>query len=368
MEMPVQKWIRAKLRRLMSIVMVLGLLTGGVVATQVTVSAPAHADVGAPPWWSGTCDSNNNPGSYELGTTSNGVFTPAEYNGVYACGPGSYSGTFKPPGTDLMVDFFKYAWGENEWECLELVMRYMYLVYGIAPYNAEGATVVKNYKGSVLTPLNNDGTSLPSPGDIISFAGTTDNPNGHTAVVTAVSVTNGSGTVTILQQNATLNGWGTLTVSGNVITTKVLGGSASGWLHNPNAASSSPPPPPPDTDGDGIPDSTDVCPTIPGPVNNRGCPNFESKVTGDFNGDGKQDIAAFYSFGGCNTSLFIFYGNGNGTLPPLLVQPGMVTSAWPALNPWSATSTVTASPTSLHSTTSATATPNCSCSTERRKE
>ena len=32
------------------------------------------------------------------------------------------------------------------------------------------------------------------------------------------------------------------------------------------------PPPPLDTDGDGVPDSTDGCPTIAGPVSNNGCP------------------------------------------------------------------------------------------------
>jgi serralysin len=56
------------------------------------------------------------------------------------------------------------------------------------------------------------------------------------------------------------------------------------------------------------------------------------QVTGDFNGDGKQDIAAFYDFGGCNTSLFIFYGNGNGTFSaPVTAWHG--SWCWPSTKP-----------------------------------
>lgn len=202
------------------------LLVSGVLSVAGPLKV-ASADVGAPSWWNGkTCDTNNYPGSYALG---------ASYNGVQACGPGTYN----QGGTDTLVHFYSGAWGEYEWECVELVMRYMYLVYGIAPYGASGSTVVSNYSGNALTQVPNDGKNLPSPGDIISFAGVNANPNGHTAVITAVNVTNGSGTVTIMEQNATSDGWGKLTVSGNKITTTVLGGGVTGWLHNPNAGSGS---------------------------------------------------------------------------------------------------------------------------------
>jgi hypothetical protein len=154
---------------------------------------------------------NNHAGSYPLG---------ASYNGVEACGPGIYQG-----GTDYEVHFFPGAWGEYEWECVELVMRYMYLVYGIAPYNANGNTVVSNYPGSTLTKVSNTGTTVPSPGDIVSMAGTASVPGGHTGVVTAVNVTGGTGTVTIMEQNASSDGWGTIRVSGNI-----LGSSVTGWL------------------------------------------------------------------------------------------------------------------------------------------
>src|SRR5436305_9170432 len=177
----------------------------------------SHANAPFPSWWGGkTCDTNRYPGSYALG---------ASYNGVIACGPGPLQG-----GSDHSVQFFSGAWGEYEWECTELVFRYMYLVYGIAPYSANGKDVVNNYRGNVLTKVSNNGTSLPSPGDIISQAGTSTNPNGHTAVVTAVS----SSKVTIMQENSSTGGWGSISVSNNVLASRVTG-----WLHNPASGSSS---------------------------------------------------------------------------------------------------------------------------------
>jgi hypothetical protein len=168
----------------------------------------------SPSWWSGNCDVNNHPGSYLLG---------ASYNGVQACGPGPLQG-----GYDHLVHFYSGAWGEYEWECVELVTRYMYLVYGVNPYSANGNTVVSNYPGSLLAKVSNNGTSLPASGDIVSEAGTSGNPNGHTGVVTAVNVTNGTGTVTIMEENASSTGWGSIPVSGGV-----LGGGVTGWLHHP---------------------------------------------------------------------------------------------------------------------------------------
>jgi CHAP domain-containing protein len=190
-------------------------------ARAAAVAGGVHRSAPVPPWWNGNCDVNNHPGSYPLG---------ASFNGVQACGPGPLQG-----GYDQLVRFFPGAWGEYEWECVELVMRYMYLVYGIAPYSANGNTVVSNYSGTVLAKISNNGSSLPSPGDIVSMAGTSSNPNGHTGVVTAVNVTSGSGTVTIMEQNASSTGWGTISVSGGV-----LGSLVTGWLHNPKQQAAPP--------------------------------------------------------------------------------------------------------------------------------
>jgi hypothetical protein len=84
-------------------------------------------------------------------------------------------------------------------------MRYMYLVYGIQPYSANGNTVVSNYSGTTLTAKTHPATDgLPTPGDILSFAANTfgHGATGHTAVVTGYNKDN-SGNVTslvVLQQ------------------------------------------------------------------------------------------------------------------------------------------------------------------------
>ena len=83
-----------------------------------------------PSWWSGDCDSGNHPGSYRLG----GVVA-----GVPACGPRPILGA-----ADFPVQFFPGSTYINEWECVELSMRYMYLAYGIPPYLADGWSVVQN--------------------------------------------------------------------------------------------------------------------------------------------------------------------------------------------------------------------------------
>ncbi len=199
-----------------SILIILIVSVVGIALVHFT-AAPVYAGAPSPSWWSGDCDVNNHPGSHPLG---------ASFNGVKACGPGPLQG-----GADRWEYFFKGAWGEEEWECVELVMRYMYLVYGIEPYKANGSQVVSNYSGSRLTQKKNDGTSLPSPGDIVSMGAT--NTDGHTAVITQVNVSNGTGTITAMEQNNHADGWDTISVKSNKLDSGVTG-----WLHAP--------PPPPD--------------------------------------------------------------------------------------------------------------------------
>lgn len=120
--------------------------------------------------------------------------------------------------------FFPGAWGEYEWQCTELVYRFMYLAYGVVPYNGNGDQVVDNYRpqyGGNLVKVTNGTGSLPSPGDIVSFV------SQHTAIVTAVTVDEaGNGTVDILEQNAPNDGHTVLTVSGGRIA------KVKNWLHN----------------------------------------------------------------------------------------------------------------------------------------
>ena len=195
---------------------------------------PAHLSarrtVTTPGWWKGgTCDPVNYPGSHPLG---------AVWHGLVACGPGPTQG-----GSDHLVSFFPGSWGELEWECVELSMRWMYLAWGVNPYPANGWDVVGNYNlgdnkatynpnGPQLVVVDN-GTvgSVPQPGDVISVARTSSDSYGHTAVVTANAVSaEGDGTITVIQQNG---GAGNDGRASYPVTNWNVGDGVSGWLHNP---------------------------------------------------------------------------------------------------------------------------------------
>src|SRR4051794_12681298 len=159
----------------------------------------------APSWWSGSCDSGNYSGAHPLG---------ASYRGVDVCGP--------RPGADgasnRLVRFYDGAWGELEWQCVELSMRFMYVAYGVSPYGADGKDVVDNYttaSGGGLVRIGNGSVgTAPAPGDVLSFGPTSTSALGHTGVVESVNVDgSGNGSIRILSQNDTTDGWRTVSVS-----------------------------------------------------------------------------------------------------------------------------------------------------------
>ena len=173
-----------------------------------------------PPWWSGPCDDGHYPGSFPL----------SSWEGLTACGPGPNRG-----GYDAPVEFFPGAWGELEWECVELSMRWLYLEYGVRPYAANGSGVVANYSqtdGGDLYKVANDGSSVPRPGDVLSMG--SEWSEGHTAVVTGVDVNHGYGTINILEQNMNGgDGTNTLGVSGNYVEPD-YDMVVTGWLQAPS--------------------------------------------------------------------------------------------------------------------------------------
>jgi hypothetical protein len=191
-------------------------------ANAVTTQAGDPPPVRFPPWWSGDCDVNNDPQSFPL----------SSWDGLTACGPGPNRG-----GVDVAVDFFPGAWGELEWECVELSMRWLYLAYGVHPYPANGSQVVADYSrsdGGDLSQIANDGSSVPLPGDVLSMEPTS--ANGHTAVVTGTNVTHGNGSINILEQNMNGgNGTNTLSVVDNVVEPD-YGMPVTEWLQSPEAA------------------------------------------------------------------------------------------------------------------------------------
>lgn len=205
-----------KFPRVLALVVAFALGLSAMVGLSLSVPSAAHAST--PGWWSGDCDVNNYPGSYPLGGT---------YAGVEACGGGS------APAPGRLVRFSAGAYGEYEWQCVELVMRYMYQVWGVAPYGADGWQVVSNYSGSVFTKVTNNGASAPSAGDVMSYG---QSDPGHTSIVTSTSLNAaGTGSITILQENIKPQTDGTATVSVNH---NVVAGTVTGWLHAPNSPSS----------------------------------------------------------------------------------------------------------------------------------
>ncbi len=188
-----------------------------------------------PAWWQGMCDythytyAANNPNhiaSYPLG---------ANYRGLIACGPRPWFDS----APDVLVRFFPGAWGELEWECVELSMRFMYLAYGIPPYQADGNKVVANYTGTQLVKIaNNTFGVAPQPGDVLSYCATC--TVGHTSVVMSSTVdAGGDGYVTVIEQNNSSNGQSTLSVKDWLVVGN--SGEVIGWLHLPQTAVDPPP-------------------------------------------------------------------------------------------------------------------------------
>lgn len=140
---------------------------------------------------------------------------------------------------------------------------------------------------------------------------------GHVAIVEAVTSTS----ITISEDNYDVGPF----------TWRVISTGSSGWpnhfIHFPGVTT--------DTDGDGTPDSSDVMPAIPGPSNNRGAPIVTSNLAGDFNGDGKKDIAVFYNYGNDQTKIFVFYGTGGGGFasPVAVWDSGIGNWDWTAMKP-----------------------------------
>ncbi len=203
-------------------------------STANLTAAAAAPDLPAPPWWNGeACDYTHYtfPPPFN-GSAQNTQHRPSyplgpSYRGILACGPRPYYDS----APDVVVQFFTNAWGELEWECVELSMRFMRQAYGVKPYPGNGKDVVWNFTGTELVKVAN-GTQgeVPAPGDVLSYcnAGCT---VGHTSVVAASNVNAaGNGTITIIEQNNSVSGTQTLTVADWRVK---AGTSVTGWLHFP---------------------------------------------------------------------------------------------------------------------------------------
>ncbi len=178
-----------------------------------------------PPWWSGDCDTNHYANAPENPSHIAALPLGAVYRGLEACGPRPWA----DGAPDVLVHFTPQSWGEYEWECVELSMRFLYLAYGVQPYGANGNQVVEKYSGSRFIKIANGTQGMaPLPDDVLSYGATT--PYGHTSVVTASNVDgNGNGSITVIEQNNSPTGASTLKVSNWT----VMGDASEvvGWLH-----------------------------------------------------------------------------------------------------------------------------------------
>ena len=158
-------------------------------------------DVGAPSWWNGICDDVN----YSADPATNHDHSSplgGSWHGVVACGPRPMDRGY----LGHLERFFPGAYGEFEFQCLELAMRFLYLEWAISPW-AGNAKSIKDSAPSSVIFFANDGTHPIIPGDIITEDGLSDWDGGHAMVVTGVTVDGtGTGTVSILEQNSILDG------------------------------------------------------------------------------------------------------------------------------------------------------------------
>lgn len=133
--------------------------------------------------------------------------TNASFNGVVACSGPDYTGSIAYDGH--LTQAGTSASHGGSWQCTEFASRYFAAVTGrSAPLAATGAQWVAHVHKTLprygLGGGNGTGAFAPSivPGVIISMrGGPYADPLGHVAVVTAVSVTHGNGSITVVGEN-----------------------------------------------------------------------------------------------------------------------------------------------------------------------
>jgi len=186
-----------------------------VTAASAAPVTAATAHLARPASWStdwadsSFCASNDVP---YMGTT---------YNGVAACGDPYVNADSNMQGPIYYNSVELDSYG---FQCVELAARYFYYVTGQTPPLGNGDAYAYNIGaeyGYNVYPAGYYGVtstfqSSLTPGQIISMWSSSDE-TGHVAVVTAVNVTNGNGTITVMDENASASGTDTITVSGGTM-------------------------------------------------------------------------------------------------------------------------------------------------------
>lgn len=146
--------------------------------------------------------------------------------GVTPCGQ-----PFNPSGSNQQGPIY-YNGVELDsvgFQCVELAARYFWFETALKPphpLHAKDfvAALHSQYPQYAVTGNTDIFSSSLKPGQIVSMGdGKTDSADGHVGVVTAVSVRNGNGTITIMNENASATGRDTITVSGGKFTKTSVG-------------------------------------------------------------------------------------------------------------------------------------------------
>ncbi len=183
----------------------------------------AHADYSAPSWWNGDqCDSTHyNNGN---GHTPQLLIT---WSGIQTCGYGPNQNPYN--WSDVSVTMPGASAADYEWECTELVKRYLYLAYSATALSSTNgdqvvANYASNYPSKFKSTTNNTDSwhGFPNVGDVLSYSDV------HTAIISGVTVTdqtNGNATLNLVEQNASLSG---------TTTQQVIGWKIKGDIDDPN--------------------------------------------------------------------------------------------------------------------------------------
>jgi len=223
----------------MFVVMGIGLLplavhanpTQAKTTTNATITIP-NETTNPPSWWiGGTCDKT---GYYnDQGYSSSSIYTWGGFNVCYGQRKNNSW------GRNIIVTGVGSNISVPEFQCVELVARFISEYYHLGAVVADGSQIVDTYTSTDPTVFHKVSNSqaptlqiAPIAGDVISFNATKDNDSGHTAIVTGSTVgSDGNGAINIIQQNVAGHPSDTIQVSnwnlGNLPST---GASVYDWM------------------------------------------------------------------------------------------------------------------------------------------